>query len=155
LSKLIVELIDNNVDLLDVNKLYIVKTKERFARAKNRKSTIIRTKKTKTKFIKRDLSNFKHVDKAIKVSRDNKDAIERDNNRDKARQRKEKKLKANIIVAINANIQVFNKNMDKIYEDIRNIITRQTTKTTTKKTTTIFAIFAIFAIIKTIIKKII
>jgi len=148
LFKLVAKLIDNNINLLNINKFCIVKTKERLTRAKNRKSTIIRAKKTKIKSIKRDFFSFEYVNVAIKVLRNSKDAIERDNNRDKTRQKKQKKLKASIVATIN-------KNIDKIYEDIRDIIIKQTTRIATKKTTTIFAILAISTIIKTIVKKII
>ncbi len=79
--KLVIELINNNINLLNVNKSYIIKTK-------NRKSTIIQTKRTKIKFIKRDFFDFKYINIAIKVLYNSKDIIERNNNRDKAKQRK-------------------------------------------------------------------
>jgi len=87
LSKLVAKLINNNINLLNVSKSYIVKTKER---VKNRKNTIIRTKKTKIKSIKRDLFDFKYIDAIIKLLRNNKDAIEK-KNCNKAKQRKQKK----------------------------------------------------------------
>jgi hypothetical protein len=154
-SKSTAKLIDNNVDLLNVNESCIVKTKERSAKTKNRKNTITQTKKTKIKSIKRDFFDFEHVDAAIKVSRNNKDAIERDNNCDKTRQRKQKKSEVSIVAAINANIRTFNKNINEIHEDIRDIIIRQTIRKTTKKAMIIFAVSAISAIIRATIKKII
>jgi len=84
-SKSIAKLIDDNVDLLDVNQFRVVKAKERFVKANNKKDIIIRTKKMKTKSIKRNFFDFDYVDATIKVSRDNKRAIRRDNNRDKAK----------------------------------------------------------------------
>lgn len=59
---------------------------------------------------------------------------------------------------MNANIQIFNANINEIYDNIKNIIIRQTIRIATKKTImTIITItiFEVFAIIKTIIKKII
>ena len=88
MSKLVAKLIDNNINLLNVNKFCIVKTKERFAKAKNQKSTIIQAKKTKTKFTKRNLFDFEYIDATIKVLRNNKNAIERDSSCNKARQKK-------------------------------------------------------------------
>lgn len=154
-SKSIAKFIDNNFDLLNVNKSRVAKAKERSVKARNKKNTIIKAEKAKTKSIKKDLFDFEHVDATIKVSRDSKRAIGRDGGRDKARQKKQKKLEASIVAAIDANIQIFNKDVKEIHEDIRDIITRQTTRRATKKATTIFAISAIFAIIKTTIKKII
>jgi len=154
-SKSIAKLIDDNINLLDVNQFRVAKAKERLVEKKNKKDTITRAKKTKTKSTKRDLSSFEYVDVAIKVLLDNKRTIDKDNNCDKAKQRKQKRLKANIVVAINTNIQVFNKNIKKIYEDIRNIIIKQKTRRATKRATIIFAMSTIFAIIKTITKKII
>jgi len=90
--------------LLDVNQSRIAKTKERLVEAKNKKDTITKIEKTKTKSIKRNLFNFEYVDATIKVSRDSKRAIEKDNNRDKARQKKQKRSKVNIVATINANI---------------------------------------------------
>jgi len=101
---LIAKLIDNNVNLLDINQFCVVKFKERFVEAKNKKDIIIRTKKTKTKFMKRNFFDFEYVDTTIKVSRDNKRAIRRDNNCDIAKQEKQKKLEVNIVAIINTNI---------------------------------------------------
>ncbi len=84
----VAKLIDDDVDLLNVNESCIVKTKGRLARAKNRKSTMTRTKKAKAKSTRRDSSSFEHVDAAIKASRGGKGAVERGGGRDKARQRK-------------------------------------------------------------------
>lgn len=78
LSKSIAKLIDKNVDLLDVNEFRVVKSKERSIKTKNKKGTITRTKKAKAKSIKRDFFDFEHVDAIIKVSRDGKRTIERD-----------------------------------------------------------------------------
>lgn len=155
-SKFAAKLI-NGHDLLDVNKSCVVKSKNRSIEARNKKDTIIRTEKTKTRFIKRDFSSFKHVDATIKVSRNNKRTIERHrrDSRDKTRKNKQKESKIDDIVAIDAHIQTFNQNIDKIYENIRDIITRQAIKKETKKTTAIFAIFAVFAVITTTINKII
>jgi len=50
-SKLIAKLIDNNINLLDVNQSCVAKIKERLVKTRNKKDTITRTKKTKTKFI--------------------------------------------------------------------------------------------------------
>ncbi len=90
--------------MLDINQSYIVKTKECFVETRNKKDTITRTKKTKTKFIKKDFFDFKYVDATIKISRDSKRAIRKNNNRNKTRQKKQKKLKIDIVVAININI---------------------------------------------------
>jgi len=120
--------------LLDINEFRVAKAKGRFVEARNKKGTITKAKKTKAKSIKRDLFDFEHVDAAIKVSRDNKGAIERGDRRDKVRLRKQKKPKVSIVAAMNANIKAFNEKMKKIHEDMRSIITRQTTKKATKKT---------------------
>jgi hypothetical protein len=85
LSKLAIKLIDNIIDLLDINKICIVKIKEYFAKAKNRKSTIIQVEKRKIKFLKRNFLDFKYIDATIKVLRNSKCAVERDSNRDKAK----------------------------------------------------------------------
>lgn len=109
-SKSIAKLINKNVDLLDVNESRVVKSKERLIEIRNKKDTIIKTKKAKTKFIKRDFFDFKHVDAIIKVSRDNKRTIERNkrDDRDKVIKNKQKELKIDDIVTINAHIQAFN-----------------------------------------------
>jgi len=77
LFKLVAKLIDNNINLLNVNKFYIVKTKKCLAKVKNRKSTIIQAKKTKIKSIRRNFFDFKYINVAIKVSRDSKDVVEK------------------------------------------------------------------------------
>jgi len=153
--KLAAELIDDNVDLLDVNEPRIVKAKERPTGAKNRKGTMTRTKKAKAKSIRRDLFDFEHIDAAIKASRDGKGAIERGGDRDKAKQRKQKKPEVDIVAAIDANIQAFNEDMDEIHEDMRDIITRQTTRTATKEAIATFAASTTPAIIKATTKKVI
>ncbi len=153
--KPVAKLIDDDVDLLDVNEPRIVKAKGRPARAKNRKSTMTRTKKAKAKSTKRDPSGFEHVDAAIKASRDGKGAIERGGDRDKARQRKQKEPEADTVAAIDANIQAFNEDMDEIHEDMRGIITRQTARTTAEEATATSAASATPAIIKATTKKVI
>ncbi len=77
LSKLVAKLINNNINLLNINKSCIVKIKERFTKVKNQKNTIIQTKKTKIKSIKRDFFDFKYIDAIIKVLRNNKDTIKK------------------------------------------------------------------------------
>ncbi len=100
----IAKLIDDDVNLLDVNQFCVAKAKERFVETRNKKDTITRIKKAKTKFIKRDLFNFEYVNATIKVLRNNKRAIRRDNNCDKVRQKKSKKLEINIVATIDTNI---------------------------------------------------
>jgi len=114
-----------------------------------------KAKKAKAKSTRRDLFDFEHVDATIKVSRDDKGAIERDNRCDKAKLRKQKRPKTSIVATMNANTKTFNEEMKKIYEDMRSIITKQTTKKAMEKTTTTFATSATFAIIKATTKKII
>ncbi len=101
---MIAKLINDDINLLDINQSRVAKTKERLVKTKNKKNIITRTKKTKAKSTRRNLFDFKYVDATIKVSRDSKRAIKRDNNRDKARQEKQKKSKVDIVVAIDANI---------------------------------------------------
>ena len=101
---MIAKLINDDVNLLDVNQFCVAKVKERFVETRNKKDTITRTKKTKTKSIRRNFFDFEHVDAIIKVSRDSKCAIRKDNNRDKVKQEKQKKLEVNIVVTIDANI---------------------------------------------------
>jgi len=141
--------------LLDINESRVAKAKGRPIEARNKKGTITRAKKAKTKSIRRDPFDFEDVDATIKASRDDKGAIGRGDRRDKARLRKQKGPKASIVAAMNANIKAFNEEMKEIHEDMRSIIIRQTTKKATKEATTTFAAFAIFAIIKAIIKEVI
>ncbi len=150
------KLIDNNINLLNINKSCVVKAKKHFVEAKNKKFIITRAKKTKTKFIRIFFFDFKYIDAIIKLLCNNKK-----NNNNKIKSKKQKKLKIDNIIAINIYIQIFNKNIDKIYKNIKNIIIKQTIKKTTKKNIitiftifTIFATFAISIIIKKIIKKI-
>ncbi len=74
------------------------------SKQKYKKDTIIKTKKTKTKSTRRDLFNFKYISIIIKVLRNNKYAIKRDNSCNKVKQRKQKRFKVNIVVTINTNI---------------------------------------------------
>jgi len=128
------KLIDDDIDLLDVNEPRIVKTKGRSVEAKNRKSTMTRAEKAKTKSTKRDLSGFEHIDAIIKVSRGGKRNVDR-GGRGKARSKKQKKPEDNSVAAMDADIQPFNKEMDEIHKDIKRIITRQTARKTTEGVT--------------------
>ena len=44
-----------------MNKLFIIKVKSCFKEIKNKKEIMTRAEKTKTKFIKRNSFNFKHI----------------------------------------------------------------------------------------------
>jgi len=70
LEKNIYKKIDNNKTLRYVNKFCVIKTKDCSTKAKNKKDTILRAKKTKIKSIKRNSSNFKYVKASIKILRD-------------------------------------------------------------------------------------
>lgn len=145
------ELINNNIDLLEINESYIVKAKECSVGARNRRATITRAEKTKARSTRRDLSGFEYIDAAIKVSRGGKHTVGRDN-RNKTIKNKQKETAIDNVAAINGHIRAFNQNINKIYKNIRGIITRQATRNKPEKATTISAISAI---IKTIINKII
>ncbi len=152
MSKFVAKFINKNIDLLNINKFCIIKTKKQLIKIKNKKNIIIRIEKTKTKCTRKNLCDFKYIDATIKILRCNKYIVNKNkkNSCSKAKQRKQKKLKTNIVIAIDIDIQIFNKNINKIYNNIRNIIIKQTIRTIIKKT---LAIFAVFAIIKTTIKK--
>jgi len=156
-TKSIVELMDDDVDLLDINKPRVAKAKGRSIEARNKKGTMTRAKKAKAKSTRRDPFDFEHVDATIKASRDGKRIDKRDD-RDKARQKKQKKPKVDSVAAINADIQALNENMNEIHENIRGIITRQTTRKATKKATATsiaLAAPAVPATIKAITKEVI
>jgi len=143
--------------VLDTNESRVVKAKGRLVEARNKKGTMTKAKKAKAKSTRRDPFDFEHVDAAIKASRDGKRIDGRDD-RDKARQKKQKKPKVDSVVAMDANIQALNEDMNEIHENIRSIIIKQTTRKATKEATTISTILAILAApttIKAITKKII
>jgi len=62
--------IDDDEALRHVNESRVIKTKDRSIEAKNKKDTMSRTNKTKTKSIKRDSFDFEHVETNIKILRD-------------------------------------------------------------------------------------
>jgi len=116
-----------------------------------------RAEKAKAKSTRRDPSGFEHVDAAIKASRGGK----RDGG-NKARSRKQKKPEVDDVIAMDAHIQAFNKDMDEIHEDMRGIITRQATRKaaeegtmTTSTTSAASAAFAASMIIKATTKEVI
>ena len=80
-----------------MNEFFIVKAKDRFKEIRNKKEIMTRAEKVKTKFIKRDSFNFKHVE--ISFRRDD---------RDDRNERNNKKVKkffvANIAAIIKADI---------------------------------------------------
>lgn len=78
LEKNIHKKIDNNKTLCYVNKSCVIKTKDCSTKAKNKKDTILRTNKTKTRSIKRNSSNFKYVKASIKILRDSNCCCEQD-----------------------------------------------------------------------------
>ena len=90
LSKFVAKLINKNIDLLDINKSRIVKSKEQSIEAKNKKATIIKVEKTKRKSTRKNLFDFKYIDAAIKVLRNSKYTIKRDK-----RDRRDRKVKKN------------------------------------------------------------
>ncbi len=55
----------NNIDLLDISLLRIAKNKDCLIEIKNRKDTITRAKRTKTKFTKQNFFDFKYIDATI------------------------------------------------------------------------------------------
>ncbi len=135
MSKFVAKFINKNIDLLNINKFCIIKTKKQLIKIKNKKNIIIRIEKTKTKCTRKNLCDFKYIDATIKILRCNKYIVNKNkkNSCSKAKQRKQKKLKTNIVIAIDIDIQIFNKNINKIYNNIRNIIIKQTIRTIIKK----------------------
>ena len=58
-------------NIFSINEFKIVKVKKKSRDAQNKQSSIIRTKKKTTKFTKRDLFKFKHVDRVMKFNQIN------------------------------------------------------------------------------------
>jgi len=114
-----------------------------------------RAEKAKAKSTRRDPFDFEHVDAAIKASRGGKGAVERGDRRDKARLRKQKGPEAGIVAAMDADIKAFNEEMEEIHEDMRSIITRQTTRKAAEEATATSAASATSAIIKATTKEVI
>ncbi len=77
-SKKNVHEIDDDEALRHVNESRVIKTKNRSIEAKNKKDTMSRTNKTKTRSIKRDSFDFEHVETNIKILRDSDRHRERD-----------------------------------------------------------------------------
>ena len=130
-SKLVEKLIDNN-NLLTVNELFIVKVKDRFQRTKNKKEIMTRAEKAKTKFIKRDSFDFKHVE--VNLRRDDRDDRDDHDDRDERSSKEVKKFFVTDTAAImKANIQTIEKKSAVIDRDIQEILTRVEVKAKTKK----------------------
>ena len=72
MSKFVAKFINKNIDLLNINKFCIIKTKKQLIKIKNKKNIIIRIEKTKTKCTRKNLCDFKYIDAAIKILRCNK-----------------------------------------------------------------------------------
>ena len=70
--------IDDDEALRHVNESRVIKTKDCSIEAKNKKDTMSRTNKTKTRSIKRDSFDFEHVETNIKILRDSDRRRERD-----------------------------------------------------------------------------
>ena len=64
--------------MLNINKFRVVKAKERSIKARNKKDTITRIEKTKTKSTRRNLFDFKYIDVVIKVFYSSKEIVEKD-----------------------------------------------------------------------------
>lgn len=72
-----------NVDNIDetlryINNSRVIKAKSRSSKTKNKKETIMRTIKTKIRFIKRNLFDFEHVETSFQVLREDDCRRERD-----------------------------------------------------------------------------
>ena len=78
-SKFVEKLINNN-ELLFVNEFFNVKIKNYFQKIKNKKEIMTRTEKTKTKFIKQDLFDFKYI--KINFCYNNRDDCDKQNNKE-------------------------------------------------------------------------
>ena len=127
------ELISDN-ELLTMNEPFIVQAKGRFKEAKNKKRVMTRAEKTKAKFIKRDPSDFKHVEVSLRRG-DRGDRGTRDD-RDDRGERSNKKVKkfsvTNIVAIMKTDIQAIEKTSAVINRDVQAILTKAEVKARTK-----------------------
>jgi len=137
LEKNVHKKIDNDETLRHVNESRVIKTKDRFIGAKNKKGTMSRANKTKAKFIKRDSFDFEHVETSIKVSRNSGRRRERDRN--ESTSTLDRALQQKLVVAIEE------------VNDTRDVHTRYTKQATTRKTTTTIMEVIIIVLEKNII----
>lgn len=135
----------DGVNLLDINSPRIAKSKGRPTGSRNKKGTITRAEKAKTKSTKRDPSGFEHVDASIQASRGGKSKGKRGGGggavstsrstataRGKTLRKQLKALESFTAATIDADIQAMEKENAIIEEDIRGIITRQAARQTVK-----------------------
>ena len=129
--KLVEELITDN-KLLIVNELDIVKAKSRFKETRNKEKVMTRAEKTKTKFIKRDSFDFKHV--KVNFRRDDRDDRDdcndyddcddrdnyddRDNDDDRSNKEIKKFFVTNIVTIMKVDIQAIEKANAVINRDV-------------------------------------
>jgi len=122
LEKNVHKKIDDDETLRHVNEFRVIKTKDRFTRAKNKKGTMLRANKAKTRSIKRDSFDFEHVEASIKASRDSDRRRERD--RSESTSTLGRALRQKFVVAI------------KEVDDTRDVHTKYIKQATTRKATT-------------------